>query len=588
MIVVAARNTLSAQAFRERHSHHAIDIQFVIQPKSYFAFLNEIIATFSGDFVVIAHDDIWLPQNFSSNLTQLLDELETSLLSWAVVGNAGITPYKTGFAQSRQIRYLTDPHGGPNLSHHLLPAETVDGNILLLNLRKIRESGIRLPEFEGFHFYDIILSILAHEKDLAVMISPLLTCYHASGGDKQAFDQAFKRSEIFNFLKSKLYNSAILTLNGVLSFPSNIENTGFDLTAKSLANFRFNKQRNLAVIVRTEFKRLNSLLRTLLTVEAFAHTCRSGYFEVDVHVISREPIPDNFNVTANYHYIDSLNSNLVDSRTELIHWAIKNIETDFYWFVDDDDFVFPQSANEIGELLSSYPVNSLVFGNSVFFDESYLSENNDLFSEEIKVDSRSLGEDFENILQGVACIPFSGVIFPSSILKDIVRADLLPSYIVRFEDFFLQSFALNQRNVLPVVLPTELAGISYRKVPNQSIFESDRNKWNAGLSELSEAITTKFGISGLISPASSRSNYSAFQSQNYSLLNAIYSSTSWKITKPIRILKRLWTREISIHSLFQRFTIFNPKWISGIFKGFAPNRFRLIKGMLSSRINRHK
>lgn len=63
---------------------------------------------------------------------------------------------------------------------------------------------------------------------------------------------------------------------------------------------------------------------------------------------------------------------LRDSRFLLVSEAIKNILSDYIWFVDDDDWLFPNSAEWLANTIRSAPSASTFFIGTEHFIEKKL------------------------------------------------------------------------------------------------------------------------------------------------------------------------------------------------------------------------
>ena len=219
--------------------------------------------------------------------------------NWGLVGNAGVLTVGVGYAGTRTVRYLSDPHGGPNLARHILPAQTIDGNVMFLNLNAMRAKGLRLPVFDGFQLYDIVMSIEAIAAGLGVFVAPHLSCWHGSKGSQAGFDRAASGDAFGQFCSSRLRNRSITTLNGLVRFRLDGVNpastSGIDLQIDSLRTADQGRPaRTVAIVTRTQFRRPALLNRTLDTIAAFLATAGAGaefhsYVVTDVTKRCRSP-----------------------------------------------------------------------------------------------------------------------------------------------------------------------------------------------------------------------------------------------------------------------------------------------------------
>ena len=87
--------------------------------------------------------------------------------NWAVIGNAGIQ-----ILSKKVLHYLTDPNINilPPSTHNPQIVESIDGNVMLLNIKNLRTNNILLPKnLSGFHLYD--LTLLRITKKRTIMCS---------------------------------------------------------------------------------------------------------------------------------------------------------------------------------------------------------------------------------------------------------------------------------------------------------------------------------------------------------------------------------------------------------------------------------
>ena len=182
---VVARSQETADAFLDRHKSLCSVTTVHRDVTSYFHMLNRIISHEQNEVDCIVHDDVFLSECFGDCVSELLAELEEAWPNWGVCGNAGVLPFTIGATAAPFVRYVFDPHGGPNFQGTILPAIGVDGHMMLLNTARLRERGASLPAFSGFQLYDVTLCLEILRLGLAVLVAPHLACYHASSGSRR-------------------------------------------------------------------------------------------------------------------------------------------------------------------------------------------------------------------------------------------------------------------------------------------------------------------------------------------------------------------------------------------------------------------
>ena len=188
----------------------------------------------------------------------------------------------------------------------------------------------------------------------------------------------------------------------------------------------------------------------------------------------------------------------IDSRYRLVRFAAESIEADYFWFVDDDDWVFPNEAERLGLVVNTAPENSIVFVGSQHFEEASLarSPNADATSYRSKAARPFPAEDFLASLSGENHSPFCGVLLSRAALLNVPPA--VYERVTYFEDYMTILSALLQEDCFPVTVDKLFAGISLRRSGN-SVTEKDRRTWNESMSELASHLVNSSDCSQLLS-----------------------------------------------------------------------------------------
>jgi hypothetical protein len=188
-----------------------------------FTFINNIIENCPDEYALIVHDDVILPTNISDNVESCIKSADTYLGkdNWGVIGNAGVKVFT-----KEVILYLSDPNTKmivPSTGHPEL-VESIDGNIMLLNLKNIRREKVSLPKnLTGFHLYDLILSFEIQRSNLLCAVSSLLYSRHSSGGSRENFQKSLKEEMFQDYFSENFSNSIITTINGEINVNKQIE-----------------------------------------------------------------------------------------------------------------------------------------------------------------------------------------------------------------------------------------------------------------------------------------------------------------------------------------------------------------------------
>jgi hypothetical protein len=568
-IFVVARSAEVGEDFARNHPELKSSLTILTGQHSYFELMNALIARDDLSVACLVHDDVVLPQDFPQKLDSLVLRLNRDWPRWGLAGNAGVGAMRQGYTAERVVRYLSDPHGGPNLAGQILPAQSIDGNVMLLNIAAMRETGLRVPPFDGFQLYDIILSIETLYAGLAVLVAPALACWHGSKGNQTHFDAASNSKAYEDYLVSRLKNRVITTLNGRKSLPLRPQPDAartrtIDVVNEALlASSRGRPQKTVAIVVRTRFDRPFLLSRALETIEAFIASAGDAT-KFQCYVVTDRAETDGCGA------VPVLRANLSasgDTRYKLVQFAANEIEADFFWFVDDDDWLFPNAAEVLSTTIAASPPEAMLFLDCQHFAETeYLGrpEAVHLYS---SVPKRYFSAaDYFKSLAGSNHSPFPGVIFPRFVLRGIDAS--VYDKVVYFEDYMTIMSGLLQHRVFPVVVDSLLVGISIRKSGN-TVTELDRTKWNSSMSEMTSSLVNSPLTSQMLSIEDAGSRNLLLQEQSINaelrsqlndfgaeimrhkaIISELTSSTSWRITRPLRGLRRILRGEFS--SLFRR------------------------------------
>lgn len=556
MIHVVARSRSAADLFLQHHPFLEAHLTFELGTRSYFHLLNRLIETTSKPWICLVHDDVYLGSDFAQKIIDLVATLETGWPNWGLAGNAAVLPIQVGYAATEVVRFLSDPHGGPNLAGHILPAQSIDGNVMLLNLSAMRLRRLRLPTFEGFQLYDIALSLETIKAGLGVLACPQLSCWHGSRGNQQEFDRALSSRSFDEYLSSTVRNRVVSTINGDkeirLDDPGRVLRGGIDVQLDSLKEATVGrKKRSVAIVTRTQFKRPLLLKRTLDTVKAFVCAARAtadfaGFVVADSvgaasmdEVENRKSMPDGFTLM-----LADLPRTGGDTRYLLVDYAAKNIAADYFWFIDDDDWIFPNEAERLGLVISGSPQNSIIFLGCQHFSEQSLSGDSDDATTFRSTPGRYYAAaNFLASLSGSNHTPFCGQLFPRETLLSIPSK--VYASVTYYEDYMTTLFALLAARCFPISIDKLFVGISVRESGN-TITETDRTKWNRSMSELVSHMVNLPELSQMLSlPTHSLRSNSSIQGLRNQLaerdqhIASLMSSSSWKITKPLRVVTEL-------------------------------------------------
>lgn len=478
-----ARSGAAAALFSERNGDFA---EFIIGSESYFDVINSEISNLRYDYCLLLHDDVILPINFPTVAQDLIKRLNAEWPNWAIAGNAGVAAFKFGSHAENIVRFLEDPHGGPNLRGVDVPCATIDGNVMLLNTKAMREKGIEVPKWTGFQLYDIVLCLEALRGGCAVIAVPELTCFHLSGGDQKSFNEAVESQAFKNYLSRTIKVDYFISLNGIIRRQLcdwKKHSGSLDPVHAALVNASIErKKRTLSIVIRTQFRNADLLLRTLFSA-AYFKASASLFLKVEIVLITdcKTPAGMDLSVADSVRYYNNCKAD--DTRFELVQLYSSECDAEFSWFIDDDDWLFPNVAEELALILNSVPSNSIVFCDSRVFNEAEIGDDDFRTSSTICTPGDRLpAENWSLSLSHENSTPFCGMIIPKVALDVFREKTYSCDGIFYYEDHFILISSMLACNLLPVVFDGISVGISVRTSQNtklrNTITETDRTKWN--------------------------------------------------------------------------------------------------------------
>ena len=534
-IYVPTNDAIAAEEFKNRHHFVKDKIKICLGVKNIFSFVNDIINK-ENEPILLMHDDVYFNVDFIQRVDSVISCLNKINVNWGLAGNYGVSCYGLGFSSKNIVRYIVDPQGGPNLRGKIIPVESIDGNTILLNIPKLKEKKVSLPNLNGYYLYDIIFSIETIKCGLGIYVIPQLLCYHADIFDKNAFFEAFNSDSFKTYLKNNIINTQIKTINGVINIPyCNINyKEKIDIKVKSIEN-NLNSlcKSSVAIVVRTRFERKNLLNRTLTTIKAFMSSiqCKSIY---NCYIIT-----DSSYENDEFCEFPVLKTNKLfkDSRLFLIYKASNILKEEYIWFVDDDDWLFPNEADFLTKSIISSPNGSTFFvGCKSFYEE--------FDTDQINSNCNKCGyfspNNFFKSISGNNYIPFSGMILQRNKIKEYfdLNKDSLNT-VTYFEDFMLELYNFMDHDFFPICIDKVIVGISIRKTGN-TITEKNRTIWNISISSVMYNIIKNKG-SNMLSYAHDKIYYDKLLTENAEYkheLNSIKNSYSFYVGRFITYFPR--------------------------------------------------
>jgi hypothetical protein len=158
------------------------------------------------------------------------------------------------------------------------------------------------------------------------------------------------------------------------------------------------------------------------------------------------------------------------SRVDHLLASIAQIESDYLWFVDDDDFVMPGAIQALARVfVPQAPV--LFVGVSEVLEEAWAQERLVDFHNCFNHSSQYVFDVF----RGENFVPICGMVIPLRLARERCRhVEATGEYL---EDYFILMRLLTSPRVEVEILPAPIAGISLRGQEN-TVRQAQRDTWN--------------------------------------------------------------------------------------------------------------
>lgn len=482
------RDKQTIHRIKEEEKRYSLPSSILKTGGDLFTFINEIIAHCQSDYALICHDDVILPKTITANVETCIEEIDNYIgkKNWGIAGNAGVE-----YLSKHVHTLLSDPHTKylpPKYTKPII-AESLDGNTLLLNIKNLRAQNVLLPqELKGFHLYDLILCIESYKKNLACLISPALYVVHTSRGNYKAFQDAIKDPNIQNYFKTNFSNHTITSINdniaicqdySYLSLRETLKKSFENLVNSTVQNIFKKKSGELNIIVRIH-KKSHQIVRLLNSINILrANTPMNIKINtvLSVNNIAKKNIQHFINYIkkqfTSLHIVDLYLTQTderyprVASLAHAVNYCYSQNKTSYSWFIDYDDFVFPDLGNYLTYLLFQ---SEIVTGKSIIFNEEW--DDTHVTPAKSIIQGTYDSDLAHRIITGSNFFPICSAIYKTTILKQVF--DTTNLYGDYFEDYAIALLTFPNYDVISTKI--SFAGISYHGT--NTTLEEDRTHWN--------------------------------------------------------------------------------------------------------------
>ena len=472
-----------------------LDIRPLHPFQSAVAAAHELAATAERPFL-LCREDVWLGVGLAAQAGLLMEELSGRFPNWALCANRGVR------WDGRQVfDYTYDTQrGGLATAVCAHPALVVDDAVLLVNPAVLKSHGKRAPALNSGG--GVLLSLECLENGSVAAVSPRLMAMREPGaeGGPAGLDG---NAEFREYYRSRFLNHELATPDGPLSLAGIVDyrylkpwergapRDVLDLYDRALAAAGRERRPTLTICCRTQFNRPELLERAVLSFAACGHSA-GELADVRVRLITDQPaavaepavsrLRETYPATELECWLHDVRPGR-HSRTDLLLAAIERADTDYIWFVDDDDFVNAAAGRAVARCLPAAGAAFALIGSAVAVKERWESEEPAagqgspaprLRLAHAERGSRYEGADLVRVLRGHNFIPICGMILPLELLRERVRnRAALGDY---NEDYFLLLLALTAPRLETSILDVEIASVSIRGQEN-TVAQRDAAGW---------------------------------------------------------------------------------------------------------------
>jgi hypothetical protein len=444
--------------------------------------VNALIKDESRQFALIARPGVILDKALKDATQELINDLNRDYPNWGVCGATGAR-----WDGQRTYWYLRRPPMNPEAGVGGRPVVTVGSEVLLLNLKQLRAEECLIQEPTA-NWWEIgpLLSLECLRRSLCVLVDPRLMVVDAGSEPEQRATDAIKNLVRRFFLNHRVHlpwgtmEVADVAYREFLSLPA-VSHDKLDIVAcydAAMARARQARPVTLTIACRAQFNRQYLLERAMLSFAAAQQEAPAGC-EVRVALVS-DVSPDTLQleVTRLRSRFPSLSLSGLHvtsrsretSRVDHLLSSIAQIDSDYVWFVDDDDFVMPGAVPALARVFVPHAPLLLV-GSSEVLEESWTDSR--------LVDFNPCGAHASkhvfDVFQGENFVPICGMVIPVKLARErCAHVEASGEYL---EDYFILMRLLTSPRVEVEVLGAQIAGISLRGQEN-TVRQSDRDTWN--------------------------------------------------------------------------------------------------------------
>ncbi|HEY3453550.1 MAG TPA: glycosyltransferase family A protein [Bryobacteraceae bacterium] len=493
-VVVLCSSDESAANWRERRTYcpdlDIVPMAFVSQA---WKILRDVVADYEGA-VVVCQEHVWFGMEFGSEARRLIEDLDRRFPRWGACGNRGCV--WEGAVLYDYTAYTRNQGGGIGAALAPRPVFTLDDNLVLVNCRNLRDC--ELADLGGLEspIFGVTLSLECLRHGLPLFVDPRLftvrTAQHGAAGvavlGASTEFRSYYREHFINHLVP--WPDADLDTKSYVDYdyaarPAHrpAQRDLLELFEQNLATAR-PRRTSISLCCRTQFGRSELLWRALASFTSAKIDARAC-LDLDVRLLT-DCEPD---VSA--PHLDALRKEFPalslecwrhtvrpprHSRADLLFGAIERAETDYIWFVDDDDYIMPGALQALARTLMPAD-NVLVVADSLKVEETWAAPEGEEAPTltNSRIVNKFSHQNVFRVLAGANHIPICSVLWPVRFMaKCLADRRALGDY---NEDYFMLLAALSAPQVEVRPLDAIIAGVSFRGADN-TVNETDRAAWH--------------------------------------------------------------------------------------------------------------
>lgn len=506
------------------------------------------------EFAVFASEHMVLPRNFQRYLSEAIESLDYRRHSWGAIGNFGITPFAFGMSHSNVVKYRNDVGSLVSVGAEALPSTSLFTDLVLINFDALRLAGVTTLVPHSKKEIEAAFAITMAEARLGMIVSPKLATFSLSAREFPS-SRTFKLSrKLEQRLSEQSRYKTVSTVLGkheiTFSAKKSILERNLDFNQISLKENGPHPRKTISIVIRTQFRDKFLINRTIMSARSYAAQVPVG--EIEIVVVSDRNPPWDIDLSE-VTYIQMAEPEDRDTRFLLVELAGRKLTSDYLWFVDDDDWMFPNAASLLANTMTNLSKETLVLIGSRHFHERNLvvGQDRDPNTYQVSPGHYFSTRNFRLGLTGLNQIPFCSVLWPVNLIRAVSREAV--DSVTYAEDFFLLLHGLSLAQQVAFV-DRMFVGISIRENGN-TVNETNRSKWHQSSAEISYFLSNTPSYGKLLS------TYTREQIVNTGstrpglvrrLVALLRDPNAWRSARDLRLFSRVLSGELSPIELFRK------------------------------------